>query len=129
MRTGYVGWELPEKERARLLALFPPLYPNVVAHHVTHKFGVNESEQLPVTTNLVVVADTNDNNGVQCLIVSVNDSLVRPDGSVYHITWSLANGRKPVESNNVAIYWYSSIKCATRGLSVPINSIPKFFPH
>jgi hypothetical protein len=25
----------------------------------------------------------------------------RPDGSVYHITWSLQNGYKPVDSNKV----------------------------
>ena len=25
----------------------------------------------------------------------------RPDGSTYHITWSLADGRKPQQSNQV----------------------------
>jgi hypothetical protein len=35
------------------------------------------------------------------MVVQVEGSSERPDGGTYHITWSLAPGRKAVESNDV----------------------------
>ena len=32
--------------------------------------------------------------------MSVNDSTERPDGKRFHITHSISEGRKPVETNN-----------------------------
>ena len=34
-------------------------------------------------------------------VVEIDGSTRRPDGSTYHITWSLADGRKAKESNDV----------------------------
>src|SRR3546814_9902597 len=44
-----------------------------------------------------------DGEGLQALIVSIDGSTDRPDGSTYHITWSLdrSRGRKAVQSNDV----------------------------
>jgi hypothetical protein len=47
----------------------------------------------------VGVAD--DGAGVQALVVEIGGTARRPDGSTYHITWSLRPGRRPVESNDV----------------------------
>jgi len=38
---------------------------------------------------------------VQALVIRIEGSTRRPDGGTYHITWSLAPGRRPVESNEV----------------------------
>ncbi len=46
---------------------------------------------------MVGVAD--DGAGVQALVVEIGGTTRRPDGSTYHITWSLAPGRAAVESN------------------------------
>jgi hypothetical protein len=35
------------------------------------------------------------------MIVSIDGTTDRPDGSTYHITWSLEDGRRARESNDV----------------------------
>jgi hypothetical protein len=35
------------------------------------------------------------------MVVEIDGTTARPDGSVYHLTWSLAPGRRAVESNEV----------------------------
>ena len=93
----YSGWKVEESDREMLLRVFPPLYPDVIAHHVTN----NLKQEIPEDANIVVVGYCNDDDGVECLIVSVNGSKIRPDGSTYHITLSIdrAAGKKPVDSN------------------------------
>jgi hypothetical protein len=41
------------------------------------------------------------------MVVRLGGTVDRPDGSIYHITWSLKDGRRPVESNDVlrALAW------------------------
>jgi len=38
---------------------------------------------------------------LRCLVVELDGTTDRPDGSTYHITWSLGPGRKARESNDV----------------------------
>lgn len=96
-----VGWLLGPEDRERLLALFPPAYPTVVAHHVTLGLGSEADLPLPRETEGVVVGSADDGAGVQALVVEIGGATRRPDGSTYHITWSLAGGREAVESNDV----------------------------
>lgn len=98
---GYVGWRLPDTERQRLLTLFPPQFDRVVAHHVTLQFGVTSLVPLPDAHAGVVVAQVVDPTGVQALVMQIGGTTRRPSGGTYHVTWSLAAGRKPVESNQV----------------------------
>ncbi|RYD66863.1 MAG: hypothetical protein EOP83_04035 [Verrucomicrobiaceae bacterium] len=96
----YLGWELSEAERARLLTLFPPAYPDVVAHHVTKQFGVSEDTPAPDQARFAVVGVTDDGEKLQTLVVSVDGQTQRPDGETYHVTWSLDReaGAKPKDS-------------------------------
>jgi hypothetical protein len=96
----YTGWALDEADRARLLARFPPRYPQVVADHVTLKFPARRPK-LPTETAGEVVGETDDGAGVQALVVRIGGTTDRPDGSTYHLTWSLAPGRHGRESNDV----------------------------
>jgi hypothetical protein len=48
-----------------------------------------------------IVGRADDGKGVEAMVVSIADTTARPDGSTYHITWSLAHGREAVESNDV----------------------------
>jgi hypothetical protein len=98
---GYIGWALPAADQARLLHRFPPRYLNVVANHVTLAFGVGGKVKLPVETAGEVVGWADDGSGVQALVVRIGGTTDRPDGSTYHLTWSLAPGRKAKESNDV----------------------------
>jgi hypothetical protein len=101
-KSGLVsGWKLPAGERARLLDQFPPLYTEVVADHVTLQAGVNKDSPPPPRVHAEVVGRADDGRGLECLVVALNESTDRPDGSTFHITWSLGPGRKAIESNEV----------------------------
>jgi hypothetical protein len=95
----YTGWLLDPEDREALLQRFPPTYPRAVAHHVTLKFGPDPV--LPTETAGEVVGVADDGRGVQALVVRIGGTTDRPDGSTYHITWSLAPGREARESNTV----------------------------
>ena len=94
------GWLLHPEDRDRLLAVFPPAYPRAVAHHVTLKAGAPQDFPLPAETEGFVVGAADDGAGVQALVVEIGGTTRRPDGSTYHVTWSLGPGREAVESND-----------------------------
>jgi hypothetical protein len=96
----FVGWALDREQRRTLLEHFPPRYPDVVADHVTLKFG-DGAAKLPTETSGEIVGQVDDGQGVQALVVRIGGTTDRPDGSTYHITWSLAPGRQAKESNEV----------------------------
>jgi hypothetical protein len=94
-------WELDDAERAVLLEQFPPVWPDIYAHHVTCGWCEDVSLHDVETGHIVGVVD--DGKGLQALVVEINGTVHRPDGNLFHITWSLdkSRGRKPVDSNNV----------------------------
>lgn len=98
-----IGWKLPGEDRARLLGRFPPSYPDLVADHVTLQADAPADAALPPSENGRVVGIADDGHSLQALVVEIGGTTDRPDGSTYHITWSLdrAAGRKPVESNDL----------------------------
>lgn len=101
-RPGTVtGWKLKSDERAQLLARFPPKYENVVADHVTLRVGADAHTPLPRKTPARVIGRADDSQSLECLVVELDGTTDRPDGSTYHITWSLGAGRKARESNDV----------------------------
>jgi hypothetical protein len=96
------GWKLPQVERELLLRQFPPKYENVVADHVTLRVGATPDTPLPAKPEKsAVVGRADDGDSLECLVVEMDGSTERPDGSTYHITWSLGPGRKARQSNDV----------------------------
>ena len=95
------GWKLPSDDREALLARFPPKYDNVVADHVTLRVGATPQTPLPRKPEARVVGRADDGRSLECLVVELDGITDRPDGSTYHITWSLGAGRKARESNDV----------------------------
>ncbi|MFL6721061.1 MAG: hypothetical protein ACJ8FT_04550 [Sphingomonas sp.] len=95
------GWKLPQDERARLLERFQPKYENVVADHVTLRAGATAQTPLPHRPVARIVGRADDGRSLECLVVELDGTTDRPDGSTYHITWSLGPGRRAVESNDV----------------------------
>jgi hypothetical protein len=100
MATEVLGWKLDRHGRDALLQRFPPQYEVVVCDHVTLKFG-DRRQFPPDRTRAEIVGFANDREGVQAAIVEIDGSSARPDGGVYHITWSLSPGREARESNDV----------------------------
>ena len=95
-----IGWLLAEDDRRKLLRQFPPQFENTVAHHVTLRTEA-EHEPIPPEVTAQIVGRTDDGKGVEAMVVTIDGSTDRADGSTYHITWSLAEGRRARESNDV----------------------------
>ena len=118
-----IGWKLDRTEREALLAQFAPRYAQPVADHVTLRAHVHESSVLPPASTGVIVGRSDDGQGVEAMVVQVDGTMERPDGGTYHITWSLAAGRRAVESNDVI---------AARGWEpvdppMPVRLVPALF--
>ncbi|CAH0496800.1 hypothetical protein [Novosphingobium sp. CECT 9465] len=94
-----IGWKLDRTQRSVLLDAFPPRYANLVADHVT--IAVDGTKLPQSAINPVLIGHTDDGKGVEAMIVAINGSTSRPDGKVWHITWSLAEGRAARESNDI----------------------------
>jgi hypothetical protein len=95
-----IGWLLAESDRERLLAQFPPKYANTIAHHITLKDEARD-DPIPPDVKAQIVGRADDESGVEAMVVMIDGTTDRPDGSTYHITWSLAEGRRARESNEV----------------------------
>ena len=55
---------------------------------------------LPSEAEGFVVGVADDGAGVRAPVIEIGGTTRRPDGSTYHVTWSLADGREAVESND-----------------------------
>lgn len=95
------GWKVPSDQRSALLERFPPRYENVVADHVTLRVGATPETPLPRKPEARIVGRADDGDSLECLVVELDGTTDRPDGSTYHITWSLGPDRKARESNDV----------------------------
>lgn len=94
-----IGWKLTRECRAALLDELLPTYARVIADHVA--LAVDGTEvPLPVA-NPVIIGRSDDGKGVEAMVVALDGSTARPDGKVWHVTWSLADGRTARESNDV----------------------------
>jgi len=98
-----LGWKLDRAERTALIDRFRPVYDHVDVDHVTLAARVGAGAPLPGETEGRIVGRADDGAGVEAMVVEIAGTTDRPDGSTYHITWSLdrAKGRRPVESNEV----------------------------
>ena len=95
------GWKLPPDERDTLLGRFPPKYEKVIADHVTLRVGATPQTPLPRKPAARIVGRVDDGKSLECLVVELDGTTDRPDGSTYHITWSLGPGRRARESNDL----------------------------
>lgn len=117
------GWKLERGQRADLLARFPPRYASAVADHVTLRAKVAASTPPPPSCDAAIVGRADDGRGVEAMVVAINGSTDRPDGMVYHITWSLERGRRPVESNAVI----ARLGWETLAEPIPVTLEPALF--
>lgn len=99
----YTAYVLDEASRQELAEQFPPKYDNFIGHHVTVDFGVPADAEAPKPASLKVIGHVDSGDGLEALVVSVNGNKNRPDGSTYHITWSIDSNSnyKPKDSNTL----------------------------
>lgn len=98
----YTCWVLSENSKTALSNLFVQIHPDFIGHHITYMFGPDSVLPEPAKINVVGQCITDK---IQCFVVEVDGTIVRPDGKIYHITWSLdkSKGAKPVHSNDAII--------------------------
>ena len=118
-----VGWKLDRDDRAALLRRFTPRYDEPVADHVTMKGQADETAPPPDAV-CVLVGYVDDGAGVEAMVVEINGETARPDGSTFHITWSLAPNRRAVESNDVI----ASRRWIALNGRVPVRVTPARWP-
>ncbi|HEX8468822.1 MAG TPA: hypothetical protein VF620_13555 [Allosphingosinicella sp.] len=119
-----IGWKVDREQRKELLQQFPPRYPNVDADHVTLRTKAAEDALLPEETLGEIVGRTDDGKGVEAMVVAIGGTTDRPDGSTYHITWSLEPGREARESNDVL----AALEWAALDLPMPVKLKPSRWP-
>ena len=97
-----IGWKLDREQREELLRQFRPAYSDTIADHVTLKTDA-AGDPLPPQVDAAIIGRADDGDSLECLVVTINGTTDRPDGSTFHITWSLdkSKGRKARESNDV----------------------------
>jgi len=116
----YTAYVLTDETREALLELYPPKYEKVIAEHITVDGGAKKDATLPEPAWLKVIGEADSNDGLQALVVSVDGAYRRPDGKVYHITWSLDPDKyKPVDSNELIADYSNRWKL---GLGVAIDA-------
>ena len=120
-----IGWKLDRAQRAGLLERFPPRYADAIADHVTLKTDA-KADPLPDPIDAAIVGRADDQDSLECMVVTIDGATHHPDGSTFHITWSLdeAKGRKARESNDLL---------KERGWSrfdqaIPVKLMPTRFP-
>ena len=74
---------------------------NVIADHVTLRVGAMPTRRCRASPRRAIVGRADDGDSLECLVVEIDGTTDRPDGSTYHITWSLGPGREARESNDV----------------------------
>lgn len=98
-RTNYSGYLLENRDEvlASLAAQgHTPAHSTLVFEHVT--FAYPDPSPAPAVSTARIVAVASD-AGVQAVVVELDGTTTRPDGKVFHCTYSLAPGHRPVESN------------------------------
>lgn len=98
----YTAFVLDECTRSALLAEYPPMYPEVVAHHVT--FAMGELPHLLIIDPIIQIYGRVHDDTIEAMVVTVNGvSFNNITKAKYHITWSYdkSSGAKPKDSKNL----------------------------
>ena len=108
---GYIAFVLTEESRKFLLETLPPVHPRVIAHHITLNFGV-EQELLGMypSRGICYLRWHNWDEKAQVGVVTFSpipgcpDMKCQPNGTLLHVTISIAEGVKPVYAGVLASY-------------------------
>ncbi len=120
-----IGWKLDREQRKELLQQFPPRYGEIDADHVTLRTKAADDAPLPEETLGEIVGRVDDGRGIEAMVVSIGGTTDRPDGSTYHITWSLGPGREAQESNDVL----AEREWTAFDLPMPVKLTPCHWPR
>jgi len=115
-KNAFSGYQIPDKMRSYLKQTFGVPFSDVtdngysfICDHITRAMPAFDDVPDDAFPQISVVGRIfNDAKGVQTLICSVNDSVFRPDGRVYHITLALDNCQDSIEKRGFRPKAYDS---------------------
>lgn len=92
-KSVYRAYPLTAADREKLLRMFPPTHPRVIADHISAQAldRMDMVREGPAEGEVVGIVDK---DGVQSLIVSVNGTVETASGTPFHISWSSDPGVK-----------------------------------
>lgn len=106
MAHSYSAYLIRDRDLAlgEVWSLIPPTWPERVDfHHVTFEFP---SAELPPDVASAYIVGRAINERADALVMAIDGSTERPDGGIWHITYSLASGVSPKDSNGaIAAGW------------------------
>lgn len=118
----YTGWDLSILSVMTIKRSFKTVHPDFIGTHITYMFG--KDSEVPDDADIFIVGQcvTDD---IQCFVVEVDGSTKRPDGKIYHITWSIdkSKGAAPVKSNAAL----ASVGYETIPEKIKIRAYPRAF--
>ena len=103
----YLALVLDDESHRRLLSLYHPIHNNTKGDHITIERTVtSRGLRLLGTRPKIIVRRHAWDERVQCVLVSVNDTFIRPDFRratpfYFHVTLSVADGARSKESNTL----------------------------
>jgi len=98
----YTAYVLTDETRALLEEKYPPSYSEFIGHHITVEIGLSEGTPAPEEADIKLLGIKDSGDGIEALLVAVNGETKRPDGSTYHIIWSLERDKyKLCDSNHL----------------------------
>ena len=101
-RASYLAIQLDSASKQEILSMVTPKYKKIDCDHITVEFDTPTPELQEKYTNASLeVVGYQFGEGADCLVISVNGSIKRPDGGLFHVTLSLKGGHKANESNAV----------------------------
>ena len=97
-----IGWKLDRAQRSQLLERFTARYADADADHVTLETNARD-KPLPNPVTAEIIGHADDGDSLEAMVVAIDGTSDRPDGSTFHITWSLdkGKGRRARESNDL----------------------------
>lgn len=89
----YRAYPLTVADREKLLSMFPPTHPRVIADHISAQAldRMDMVKEGPAEGEVVGIVDK---DGVQSLVVSINGTVETASGTPFHISWSSDPGVK-----------------------------------
>lgn len=92
----YLAYRIRDNERAQKLSEWPPQFTRLPDHHITHVFGTGDNPPpMPAPVTIEALGRVTDGHGIEAIAIRVNGSVTRPDGELYHCTWSLDATKPP----------------------------------
>ena len=86
-KMGYLAFVPEPALITRLHQEYPPSFREVAGKHITVQFGVPSDHPLAEAERFAIVGHGTD-GAIEAFVVEVDGSTQRPDGKLYHLTWS-----------------------------------------